>query len=229
MPKYRPTTSSYHDASRRSIETLVMKSMANDVSYLGSSENRWLASVIRQLWTCWKSNDRSNVPSKASLTAQRWALTRPPQQFSEQRAVSRGDRQLGVLEGVRVLIIEDVVSQRLAIQQALSDLGASCVVVTDLDEALTYVRSDHFDLITLDMRLDLMDSEGQAGFLLLDQMRVYQERASVVVVSGLGWSARAVRDFFVRNKVADVFLKPVDLNEFRQRIQAIMAERGWND
>lgn len=122
----------------------------------------------------------------------------------------------------KVLIIEDVKHQQMAIKQIVEDFRLRCEVASNLDEALEFIRSNRYALITLDMQLDFIDTEGQIGLMLLDQIQYYQNNVPVIIISGLGWTASDVRGFFVNYKTVDVFAKPFDPRELKKRMGNIL-------
>lgn len=109
---------------------------------------------------------------------------------------------------IKVLVIEDIPAQYKAISQLLTEMGLTATIASDFDTALKFIRMDRFDLITLDMQLDNMDASGQAGVTLLDQMRTYQRRVPIIIISGLPWSGTNVRDFLREYGAYDYLTKP---------------------
>lgn len=124
-----------------------------------------------------------------------------------------------------ILTIEDAKHQQLAIKQVIESIGLGHEVANNLDEALTLIRSKSYVLITLDMQLDFIDSEGQIGLMLLDQIEQYQDDIPVVIISGLRWTGTDVRGFFVNYKVTDYFTKPFDPSNLKERILDIISAK----
>lgn len=129
------------------------------------------------------------------------------------------------IEKVSGLIIEDEKTQQVTIRQILKDFNINTFVASDLESALELIRSQSFDLITLDMQLDAMDAGGQHGILLLDQIRTYQAKASVVIISHVEWSGRQVRDFFREDQVFDFLPKPFKAGELRRIIEEVLKTK----
>jgi CheY-like chemotaxis protein len=125
----------------------------------------------------------------------------------------------------RALVIEDVASQQRAVKQILDELGARCLLASNLDDALEHIMTERLDLVILDMQLEPMDEHGQAGLLLLDQLNAYQATTPVIVISGLDWTTTNVRDFFVKYKTVDFFAKPFNPVDLRRRIEVVVGPR----
>lgn len=125
--------------------------------------------------------------------------------------------------GLRGLIIEDVAVQQLAIKQVFHGLGIEAVTAHDFGSALKLIRGEPFNVVTLDMQLDEMDPGGQHGILLLDELRTYHEGVPVIIISGLDWTPRQVRDFLREYEAYDYLPKPFNPNELRRIIEAALA------
>lgn len=121
------------------------------------------------------------------------------------------------------LVVEDVGIHQAAMKHILLDLGIRCEVVESINDALTNIRSRKYDLITLDMQLDPMDSQGQGGLLLLDQIQLYQRGVPTIIVSGLNWNAVDVRNFFVHYEAFDFFSKPFQPKDLIARVKAVLS------
>ncbi len=96
----------------------------------------------------------------------------------------------------RALVIEDVPETQLIYRQVLESMSLETIIAPDAQTAFQLIRSQHFDLITLDMQLDDLDVEGKRGVMLLDQLRIYQRDTPVIIITGLDWKPSDVRDFF---------------------------------
>lgn len=187
--------------------------LANIRTPLQVRQDHRLDELLERLETLKLSTDihKETIDSGTTATAQVASA-------SHNQAIKHGSQKK-----FRALVIEDVASHRKILTQALRSLDISCVNVSNLDKSIAAIKSSTFDLICLDMQLDAFDNQGQTGLMLLDQMQIYQPKSVVIIISGLNWATRDVRKFFVRYGVADFFTKPVDLDEFRLRVQSILA------
>lgn len=119
----------------------------------------------------------------------------------------------------RALIVEDIAAQQMAIRQVLQKFDLDVTIAPDFESAMENIRSGSFDLITLDMQLDAMDTGGQHGMLLLDEIRTYQKEVSIIIISALKWTGRQVRDFLRENQVFDYLDKPFKASELHSVVE----------
>jgi CheY-like chemotaxis protein len=119
----------------------------------------------------------------------------------------------------RALVIEDIAPQRQAAEQVLESLGMQTRGAADFEMALQALRGPAFDVILLDMQLDEMDSGGQRGMLLLEQLSIYQPGVPVIIISALPWTGQQVRDFLREYGAFDYLHKPFKAHELRTIIQ----------
>ena len=126
----------------------------------------------------------------------------------------------------RALIVEDVRAQQLAVRQVLASCGLETRTAHDFETAMELIRSEKFKLVTLDMQLDEMDTGGQHGMLLLDELHTYQKNVPIIIISALDWSGREVRDFLREHKAFDFLPKPFKPAELRSVVEeALKSER----
>ncbi len=119
------------------------------------------------------------------------------------------------------LIVEDIPAQQVVIQQVLQNEGYIVTIAADLEQAIEQIRNRKFDLVTLDMQLDLMDADGQHGLLLLDELKTSQLDVPVIIISALDWSGKQVRDFLREYQVFDYLPKPFKAHELKACIDEI--------
>lgn len=128
--------------------------------------------------------------------------------------------------GLRALIVEDIPAQQLAVKQVLEMAGFEITLAADFDSALTCIRDKQFDLITLDMQLEELDTGGQHGIILLNQTRTYQKGVPVIIISALDWSGSQVRNFLRKYGAFDYLKKPFDPEELLSIIQDALKQHG---
>lgn len=88
----------------------------------------------------------------------------------------------GVLEGKKILVVDDDRDIRMAIEVALKELGPEVLTVGDGNSAVRRVQQDQPDLVVLDMMLPK-----RSGFLVLE--RIKRENTSgkqpqVIMITG---------------------------------------------
>lgn len=100
--------------------------------------------------------------------------------------VSAGTSGLLRLDGLRILVVEDVEDSREALCLTLERLGADVLTAKDGVEALETVMAEHVDLVVCDLQLPRMD-----GFEFLRALRNLDGHTDqpVVAMSGLASSA----------------------------------------
>jgi two-component system, chemotaxis family, CheB/CheR fusion protein len=101
-----------------------------------------------------------------------------------------GTSGLQRLEGLCILVVEDVEDSREAIGLTLERLGADVLTARDGVEALKTVMADHIDLVVCDLQLPRMD-----GFEFLHALRNLDGHMDqpVLAMSGLASSADHLR------------------------------------
>ena len=72
-------------------------------------------------------------------------------------AAGPGSDSLPSLEGVRVLIVEDIEDNRHLISRFLTKRGATVVTACDGKEGVLKALSEHFDVVLMDLEMPVMD------------------------------------------------------------------------
>jgi CheY-like chemotaxis protein len=131
---------------------------------------------------------------------------------------------------LRALIVEDIPAQQVVIEEVLRSFGLEITAVPNFERALEAIRGEKFDLITLDMQLHEMDTGGQHGMLLLDELRTYQVVVPVIIISALKFSGTRVRDFFREYNAFDYLRKPFKPRRLRTMVEnALKKSREHNE
>ena len=115
---------------------------------------------------------------------------------------------------MRIAIIEDNESVAKGIAYRLQDRGHAADIVMDGNEAEEFLRSDHNDIVILDINLPGLD-----GLSLLKGLRERGDNRPVLLLT-----ARSETDDRVKglNAGADDYLvKPFDMDELEARIRAL--------
>ena len=106
---------------------------------------------------------------------------------------------------VKILLVEDHGTTRLAMARLLRDAGADVVSARDGDEGLRMLLAERFDVLLTDLRMPGMD-----GFELLSkcmQLPEYQRPERMIAISG-EYEASALS-----GRPVDFLAKPFDLNK----------------
>ena len=126
--------------------------------------------------------------------------------------VPEGAEALEVIHGRRVLIIDDEPEVAELIADQLAPLDIDAVVATSGDEAVSLLREETFDAITLDILMPGID-----GFEVLRQIRADPELRSTPIVF--------VSVFSARSELAGEWTvaKPIDADELRNVLAAAVS------
>ena len=116
---------------------------------------------------------------------------------------------LDVIRGRRILIVDDEPEIAALIADQLAPLDVRATIATDGETALAYLRSEHFDAITLDILMPGMD-----GFEVLHAIRSDTELRAIPILF--------VSVFAGRRELAGEWTvgKPIDADELRDVLAA---------
>lgn len=134
--------------------------------------------------------------------------------------VSAGTGRLQRLDGLRILVVEDIEDSREAARLILECLGADVRTARDGVEGLAAATAEHVDLLVCDLRMPRMD-----GFEFLRAMRNEgHTHQPVIAISGLASSADHQR--IKAAGFAGYVDKPFDAVRLLAAIDDAMARRG---
>lgn len=112
-----------------------------------------------------------------------------------------------LLQGKRVLLVEDYASLRQAMARTLAGLGMQVHEAGDGQEALNKITSHHYDLVLMDISMPVMD-----GKACTQQLRAeFGDRLPVIGLSAAGFEED--REELLALGMNDYLLKPFLLNE----------------
>lgn len=123
--------------------------------------------------------------------------------------VADDDDGLGVIQGRRVLIVDDEPDIAGLIADQLAPLEVETTVASNGEEALARLRDERFDAVTLDILMPGMD-----GFEVLSRIRADPDRRATPIVF--------VSVFSARSELAGEWVvgKPIDPDELRNVLTA---------
>lgn len=107
-----------------------------------------------------------------------------------------------------ILVVDDEPDLRMLYELTLLREGYRVNTAASLEEARTQLRSNRFDVLITDMRLN----DGQ-GMELLQELRDQRRMERTIVMTGYGSADNAVKA--LRYGAFDYLTKPVDLKQFR--------------
>lgn len=93
----------------------------------------------------------------------------------------------------RILVVDDLADWRTTLGGLLEDDGYDVQVAESSAEALELLRTSHFDLAVLDVRLDESDEDNTEGLDLAAEIKQHWPAVKVVIITGYGTPERMRR------------------------------------
>ena len=129
-----------------------------------------------------------------------------------------------MVDGGRILIVDDELHNREVLEQELESLGCSTLVAADGSAALRLLEAETVDLILLDVMMPKLD-----GFEVLRRLKNHASlrHLPVIMISALADIESVVRCIGLG---ADDYLpKPFDPVLLKARIGACLEKKRWHD
>lgn len=129
------------------------------------------------------------------------------------------------LDRFRVLIVDDIETNRDLLRRRLSRLGITDILeAADGAQALDVIRANALDLVMLDIMMPVM-----TGFDVLEVLRSEEliERLPVIVISAMNEMEATVRA--IELGAEDFLLKPFDPTLLRARVLATLEKKQLRD
>jgi DNA-binding response OmpR family regulator len=118
----------------------------------------------------------------------------------------------------RVLLVDDEVEFVEALARRLTRRGYVLTVAHDGEEATRVARDAPPDVVVLDLRLP-----GADGVTVLRQLKRAHPATEFILLTGHGSAASGIEG--MRHGAFDYLLKPVEIDELCERLQAAWARR----
>ncbi len=132
------------------------------------------------------------------------------------------EEDVGRLEDVRILVVDDDDDVREAMVAALESEGAETIAVADGNEAVRVCHESLPDLVVLDMMLPK-----RSGFLVLEKIKGYENSPLVIMVTANEGKRHQV---YAEMQGADRYLtKPVPLETLIQTAAELIAAADKED
>ena len=119
-----------------------------------------------------------------------------------------------MVEGFRILVVDDEPAQRELVAGFLRKQGFEVALAGDGQEALARFKQDAFDLVLTDQRMP-----GLSGLELLDALLAVTPEGAVIVMTAYGTIETAVAA--IKAGAADYLTKPLNLDELLHRIRVV--------
>jgi CheY-like chemotaxis protein len=127
----------------------------------------------------------------------------------------------------RILVVDDLSDWRKTLGGLLEDAGYKVQVAGSSAAALALLRSGHFDLALLDMRLDESDEDNREGLSLADEIRQRWPAVKVVIITGYGTpdTMRRTREPDARGqRLAEEYIPKTQTEDLVQVVQRVLAQ-----
>jgi len=127
----------------------------------------------------------------------------------------------------RILVVDDLPDWRKTLGGLLKDAGYEVQVAGSSAAALALLRSGHFDLALLDMRLDESDEDNREGLNLADEIRQHWPAVKVVIITGYGTpdTLRRAREPDARGqRLAEEYIPKNQTEDLVQVVQRVLAQ-----
>ncbi|MEM7766462.1 MAG: ATP-binding protein [Pseudomonadota bacterium] len=128
----------------------------------------------------------------------------------------------GALSGIRALLVDDTVVNRLVARALLDPFGLDIDEVASGQAALDALHHERYDLVLLDVHMPVMD--GQESLLRIRSSG--QSWADVPVIALTADAMDGDRDKYLAMGMDGYASKPVEERELVTEIQAVLARRG---
>lgn len=126
------------------------------------------------------------------------------------------------LKGVRVLVVDDVGTNRLVAKTMLQSLGASCLEAKDGKAAIEVARNEPLDVILLDIRMPDMD-----GFDVLKEIRALEGAPSCIPIVALTADVFSGKlEDYLALGFTSYLIKPLRIENLKRNICAAASTRA---
>lgn len=114
----------------------------------------------------------------------------------------------------KILIVDDEPFNVDVLQQELEDLNYQIITAFNGQEALDKIKSEHPDLILLDLMMPVLD-----GFAVLSQIKADNDLRDipVIIVSAANDSKSVVKG--IKQGADDYITKPIDADHLKKKVK----------
>jgi DNA-binding NtrC family response regulator len=119
---------------------------------------------------------------------------------------------------MNILLVDDEEDCMESLAVAIEPAGHVCTMYTSPEAAVSAYKTGHYDVVISDMRMP-----GMNGIQVLQALRAYDSKASVIINTGYGDVETAIAA--VNNGAFAFFGKPVDISELLETLDKIDSEQ----
>lgn len=164
-------------------------------------------SIVKRILQLMNSHiDLQSAPGKGAAFS--FVLSLPALVAGEPQNAPHPDKKLHHdFSGINVLVVDDIEFNVMVAEQMLTNCNASCSHAADGIEAVKMARTNHFDLILMDLQMPHMD-----GFEATRRIREFNTTTPVVALT-----ASSEPEVIIKAKVLgmdDYLMKPFNPNDF---------------
>lgn len=124
-----------------------------------------------------------------------------------------------LLDGKRVLIVDDEDIIRETVSDVLSKVGAITVMARDGEEAIAMIRSQHFDVVLSDIKMPNRD-----GYEVFAAARETNEHCPVILITGFGYDPNHAIVRAGKEGLAGVLFKPFKVDQLLDEVRHALGE-----
>jgi DNA-binding NtrC family response regulator len=120
-----------------------------------------------------------------------------------------------MLDGIKILIVEDNTMMIDILSKGLSRRGLGCVTALNAEEALKELKADRFDIMVTDVIMPGID-----GFELTRMTKKLYPEMPVIIITGFG--NEKSYDMAMEAEASDFINKPFSLSELITRMEHVI-------
>lgn len=126
------------------------------------------------------------------------------------------ERNTNINSGIKILVVEDIISNQKVIQQQLKAIGFNTDIANNGQEALDLLTIEKYDLVLTDCAMPVMD-----GYELTKKIRASKHRnlANIPIIAITANASIEIEEICLNTGMDDYISKPVDLNLLNEKIQ----------
>lgn len=117
----------------------------------------------------------------------------------------------------KILILDDEQEYLISLQKFLHEFKYAVCITISSKQALDAISKDRPDLVLFDYKLPDMDGDS-----FFKKAKEISPSTSYILVTA--WNDPVVMEKFIKNGVADVILKPINLESLLGKIKSILKE-----
>jgi len=127
----------------------------------------------------------------------------------------------------KILVVDDLPDWRATLGGLLEDAGYDVQVAESSIAALALLKTHHFDLAVLDMRLDETDESNTEGLYLAAEIKQHWPATKVVMITGYGTPdtmRRAMEPDAQERRLVANYIPKTETEELVKIVQEVLAQ-----